>query len=132
MKKLSFVLLALLLVCQAFPQSKIVPEDCIISKLQIQYDNTTCNGYLLVDASNHFYCYPEPIDSFITPQSSIILGSVKSVYNTDSSFFWCSVDNGPLVKHVQLHEGAPRSKTTPEMSRVIGVQHNAGRSNDLW
>lgn len=99
---------------QAFSQSEIKPEECSISKLQIQYDNTTCNGYLVVDSSKHFYCYPEPIDSFIYEirlDTFLYIGPVLpyDIFNNDSTTYYYVLN--PIAKQVRLIKNETHTET---------------------
>ena len=111
MRKITIALLALMTVLnQAFSQSEIEPEECNISKLLIQYDNTTCNGYLVVDASKHFYCYPEPIDSFMDV-TDLYTGTILPYYNDNDSLCHVFLTDPPLFKSVRFNEDKSQNLT---------------------
>ncbi len=116
MRKITIAILALMTALnQAFSQPKIYHEECSISKLLIQYDNTTCNGYLVVDSSKHFYCYPEPIDSFMDVTDlysrlniGTILPNIKSIDDSTNLFL---ITEPPLAKYVRFNEDHSRIET---------------------
>ena len=111
MRKITIALLALMTVLnQAFSQSEIEPEECSISKLLIQYDNTTCNGYLVVDSSKHFYCYPEPIDSFMDV-TDLYTGTILPYYNDNDSLCHVFLTDPPLFKSVRFNEDKSQNLT---------------------
>ena len=111
MRKITIALLALMTVLnQAFSQSEIEPEECNISKLLIQYDNTTCNGYLVVDSSKHFYCYPEPIDSFMDV-TDLYTGTILPYYNDNDSLCHVFLRDPPLFKSVRFNEDKSQNLT---------------------
>lgn len=116
MGKITIAILALMTALnQAFSQPKIYHEECSISKLLIQYDNTTCNGYLVVDSSKHFYCYPEPIDSFMDVTdlySRLNIGTIlPNIKNIDDSTNLFLITEPPLAKYVRFNEDNSRIET---------------------